>query len=153
MWIMNKLSSILVLILLALSLPAVFVYANVPSVLSITHRTEGVNTVIDVKVSHANPSDTHYIASISLDHDGTQKTFTDLTKATANEATYSLNIGTATPKIIKAQATCILHGTSSVFTENATPGTTGGIPGYPLETMIIGSTLAIWALITANKKR
>jgi hypothetical protein len=141
---MNKLGAFSVLIILALSLPTVFVYANVPSVLGITRRTEGTNTIIDVKVSHTAPSATHYISLMSLDLDGTQK-------ATTNEATYSLNIGSANPKTIKAQATCILHGPGGVFTENAAPETTGGIPSYPLETIVIGSALAI--LIVINVKR
>jgi hypothetical protein len=152
MRIMNKLGAVSILVLV-LSLPAAFVYANVPSVLGIIRRTEGSNTIIDVKVSHTSPSTTHYIASITLDLDGTQKTFTDLTKATTNEATYSLNIGSVNPKIIKAQATCILHGPSNVFTENATPGTTGGIPSYPLETVVIGSILAICITEIVKKKQ
>jgi hypothetical protein len=151
--IMNKLSAILVLILVALSLPTVIVQANIPTVLSIIRRTEGSNTIIDVKVSNTLPSATHYISLISLDLDGTQKTFTDLTKATTNEATYSLNIGSANPKVIKAQATCVVHGPGSVFTENATPGTTSGIPGYPLETLVLGSALAICIAVIVKRKQ
>ena len=152
MRIMNKLGAISLLIILALSLPTVIVQANIPTVLSVTRRTEGSNTIIDVKVSNTLPSATHYISLISLDLDGTQKTFTDLTKATTNEATYSLNIGSANPKTIKAQATCVVHGPSSVFTENAVPGTTGGIPGYPFETIVIGSTLAICIAVIVKRK-
>jgi desulfoferrodoxin (superoxide reductase-like protein) len=152
MMIMNKLGAILVLILLALSLPTVIVHANIPTVLSITRRSDGSDTVIDVKVSNTFPSSTHYIESITLDLDGTLKTFTDLTKATANEATYSLNIGAVNPKTIKAQATCNVHGPSSWFTENSLPGTTTGVTGYPFETIVIGCALAILIVINVNRK-
>ncbi len=150
---MNKLGAISVLIILSFYLPSVIVHANTPTVLSITRRTEGSNTIIDLKVSHTSPSTAHYIALISLDLDGTQKTFTDPMKATANEATYSLNIGSTNPKTIKAQATCNIHGPSSVFTENAAPGNTSGIPGYPLETIVIGSAVAICMVIIVNRKQ
>lgn len=153
MRVMNKLGAISLLIILALSLPTVIVHANIPTVLSITRRTEGSNTIIDVKVSHTSPSTTHFISLISLDLDGTQKTFTDLTKSTTNEAIFSLNIGSTNPKTIKSQATCNIHGPSSVFTENAAPGTTGGIPGYPLETVVIGSTLAICIAVIVKRKQ
>jgi desulfoferrodoxin (superoxide reductase-like protein) len=138
-----------VLLLTILTLPVVTVHANVPNVLSITRRTDSGNTLIDVKVSHSDPSTTHYISQITLDLDGATKTFTDLPKATATDATYTLNIRAVTPKTIKAQATCNLHGPSAWFNE-AGGTTSSGIDAYPMEAVLIGVALAVTVL---NRKR
>jgi desulfoferrodoxin (superoxide reductase-like protein) len=138
-----------VLLLTILTLPVVTVHANVPNVLSITRRTDSGNTLIDVKVSHSDPSTTHYISQITLDLDGATKTFTDLPKATATDATYTLNIRAVTPKTIKAQATCNLHGPSAWFNE-AGGTTSSGIDAYPMEAVLIGVALVVTVL---NRKR
>jgi hypothetical protein len=154
---MNKATAIAILLLAALALPATAAHANVPTVMSITRRTDtSGNTLIDVKVNHADPTTSHYISQITLDLDGTTRTFTDLTKATTVEATYSLNIGNATPKLIKAQATCIIHGPSAWLTESTTTGTTGGtssggVDAYPLEAIAIGATLAVTVLLLSRR--
>lgn len=151
---MKKSIFIVFLMLVIIFLPTIGVYANVPSVLSITRRNESGNTIIDVKVSHADPSSTHYIAQINLDLDGTTKSFTDLPKATTIEATYSLNIGSMTPKTIKAQAVCIIHGAGAFFTEGGTSGTTsgGGVPAYPSEAIFGGVLLAAAVLLLLSKR-
>ncbi len=138
-----------------LFLPTMVVFANVPSVLSITRRTESGNTIIDVKVSHSDPSSTHYISQISLDLDGATKTFMDLPKATTTEATYSLNIGVANPKSIKAQAFCNIHGAGTFYSEGETGGTSGGggIPAYPSEAIIGGTLLGVAVLHSIAKRR
>jgi len=154
---MKKRIAIAVLVILALFLPIVMVHANVPSVINITRRTENGNTLVDVKVSHSDPSTSHYIAQINLDLDGTTKPFTNLSKATTTEATYTLNIGQINPKTVKAQAICIIHGPGDWFTESATGGSTGGsyggggIPAYPIESIVIGAILAV-AIILLSKK-
>jgi hypothetical protein len=155
---MRKLVPILTLVLLAAAtLTTTAVNANVPTVLSITRKTDSVNTLIDVKVNHADPTSTHYISQITLDLDGTTKTFTDLPKTTTTEAIYTLNIGATTPKTVKAQATCSLHGPSAWFTEAVettgnTGGTTGGgVPAYPSGAIFIGVVLAVILLLM--KKR
>lgn len=134
-----------VLLLTILTLSVVTVHANVPNVLSITRRTDSGNTLIDVKVSHSDPSATHYISQITLDLDGATKAFTDLPKATAIDATYTFNIGAITPKTIKAQATCNLHGPSVWFNE-AEGTTSSGIDAYPMEAVLIGVALAVTVL-------
>jgi desulfoferrodoxin (superoxide reductase-like protein) len=152
---MKKNIFILFLISTILFIPTISVYANIPSVISITRRNEGSNTIIDVKVNHADPSTTHYIAQINLDLDGTVKTFTDLTHATTTEVTYSLNIGSATPKTIKAQAVCVIHGPGAYFTEGGTAGTTsgGGVPAYPRESIFVGVLLGFAVLVIVSKRR
>jgi len=144
--------------LIILFLPVVKVSANIPSVLSITRRTEGSNTLVDVKVSHQDPSTTHYIAKINLDLDGTIKTYQNLTKATVVEATYTLNIGAANPKTIKAQAVCIVHGPGIYFTEvtTSTPGPVssgGGIPAFPFESLAVGLIIALIIASSFYKKK
>ena len=151
---MKKSILIVFLMLVIVFLPTTGVYANIPSVISITRRTESGNTIIDVKVSHADPSSTHYIGQINLDLDGTTKSFTDLPKATTIEAMYSLNIGSATPKTIKAQAVCIIHGAGAFYTEGGSSGTTsgGGIPAYPIEAIFSGVLLAAAILLLISKR-
>ena len=154
---MKKRIAIAVLVIFALFLPIGMVHANVPSVINITRRTENGNTLVDVKVSHSDPSTSHYIAQINLDLDGTTKPFTNLAKATATEATYTLNIGQINPKTVKAQAICVIHGPGDWFSEGAAGGSTGGsyggggIPAYPTESIVVGAILAV-ALILLSKK-
>jgi len=154
---MKKRIAIAVLFILTLFLPVDVVHANVPSVINITRRTENGNTLVDVKVSHSDPSTSHYIAQINLDLDGTTKPFTNLSKATTTEATYTLNIGQINPKTVKAQAICVIHGPGDWFTESATGGSTGGsysgggIPSYPTESIVVGAILAV-AIILLSKK-
>lgn len=144
-----------VFFLVTLAIPAAIVYGNVPTVLTITRRTESGNTLIDVKVSHADPTTSHYISQINLDLDGVIKSFTDLPKATTVEATYTLNLGTTSPKTIKAQAICNIHGPSSWFTEGGTSGTTssGGVPSYPIEAIIDGMIIALAVATILYRKR
>ena len=152
---MKKTIFIVFLISIIIFIPTISVYANVPSVINITRRNEGSNTIIDVKISHADPSSTHYIAQINLDLDGIVKAFTDLTHSTTTEATYSLNIGSATPKTIKAQAVCIIHGPSAYFTEGGSSGTTsgGGVPAYPSGSILVGVLLGFAILVIVYKRR
>jgi desulfoferrodoxin (superoxide reductase-like protein) len=157
---MNRFKLTLTFFLFAiLVIPAVIVYGNVPTVLTITRRTEGGNILVDVKVNHADPTTSHYISQISLDLDGTIKSFTDLPKATTVDATYTLNLGTTSPKTIKAQAVCIIHGLSSWFTEGE-PGNTGGssqsgggVPSYPTEAIFAGIITALAVAMILYRKR
>jgi desulfoferrodoxin (superoxide reductase-like protein) len=148
-----------IFLFVTLIIPAAVVYGNVPTVLTVIRRTEGSNTLVDVKVSHADPTTSHYISQIGLDLDGAIKSFTDLPKATTLEATYTLNLGTTNPKIIKAQAVCIIHGPSSWFTEGGTGSTGGstqsggGIPSYPTEAIIAGIMTALAAATILYRKR
>jgi desulfoferrodoxin (superoxide reductase-like protein) len=148
--------AVLALLLTLLVFPIVIVYANVPTIISITRRTDSSNTLIDVKVSHADPTAAHYISQITLDLDGATKTFTDITKATTTEVTYTLNIGATNPKTIKAQATCIIHGPSAWYAEGGTTGSTGGnsygVPAYPIEAIIMGIILSVATLLLIKKR-
>jgi desulfoferrodoxin (superoxide reductase-like protein) len=156
---MNHIKLTLSIFLLAtLVIPAAIVYANVPTIITITRRTDGGNTIVDVKVSHTDSTTSHYISQVSLDLDGTIKSFIDLPKATTVEATYILNIGTTSPKTIKAQAVCNIHGPSSWSTEGET-GNTGGsvpsggsIPSYPTEAIIAGILTALAAATILYRK-
>ena len=129
--------------------------ADVPSTVSISRRTEGGNNIIDVKIRHADPTSNHYISQINLDLDGTIKTFKDLTKATTTEATYSLNLGSVSPKVVKAQPVCNIHGAGAYYTEGGTGGTGGGggIPAYPIEATFIGVLLGIAILLAMYSSR
>ena len=147
---MNKRIFLALLLVVLLSSPNIVVHANVPSVMSITRRTVGSNTIIDVKVSDSDPSSSHYISQINLDLDGTTKSFTDFTKATTIEATYSCNITSTNPKTVKAQAVCIIHGAGAFYTEGGTGG--GGIPAYPCESIILGVLTITTILLTSTKK-
>ena len=131
------------------------VVADVPNTISITRRTEGGNTIIDVKIRHVDPSSNHYISQINLDLDGTIKAFTSLSKATTTNATYSLNLGSASPKVVKAQAICNIHGAGAYYLETGTGETSSGsgIPAYPIEAMISGTLLGVAILITMRTRR
>ncbi len=148
---MRKTGIALVLLLATLAIPVATVLADVPAVLSITRRTEGGNTLIDVRVNHNGPTTNHYISQIVLDTDGTIRTFPGLPKATTAQATYTLNIGSSNPASIKAQATCNIHGPSTWFTEASSGGNTG-IPAYPVEATAAGVLIAAAAIILAKRQ-
>lgn len=152
---MNRKSIIIFLILLAAASTQVDVYADIPSTLSITRRSEGGNLLIDVRVRHADPTPSHYIAQINVDLDGTVKSFTDLTKATSVEATYTVNLGPVSPKLIKAQAVCNTHGPGGYLSETGGGGSAGGggIPAYPNESIIAGIGLGVAAIVILTKFR
>lgn len=146
----------ILLSVVAVSLQTIVVFANVPSVLNITRRTNGTDTIVDVLVSHLNPSPTHYILQINLDLDGTIRSFTNLPKATTDVATYSLDIGSANPKVIKAQAVCNIHGPGAYFTEGGNTVASqssggGGISGYPTEAIVGGLLLSVTVLFVISK--
>ncbi|HIH88295.1 TPA: hypothetical protein HA344_03680 [Candidatus Bathyarchaeota archaeon] len=148
---MNKIISLLTLILLSIStLASTTVNADVPTVLTITRRTDASgNILVDVKIRHADPTTNHYITQITLELDGATKTQTDLVRASSVEATYTINIGTTSPRTIRARATCNLHGASAWFSESGTSGdggTSTGIPAYPLAAVALGTlaAAAIW---------
>jgi desulfoferrodoxin (superoxide reductase-like protein) len=150
----TKNSLLILLILLTLTIPAATVHANIPTVLSITRRTDSGNTLIDVVVNHSDPTTNHYISQINLDLDGTTQNFKDLPKPTTTQYTFTLNIGSANPKTIKAQAVCNLHGPSSWYTEGAAVTTSGGgIPGYPLEAVAAGILTAVTAALVYGRRR
>ena len=133
-------------------LPVFVVKANVPSLLSVTRRTESGSLIVDVRVSHSEPSVTHYISVINLDVDGTTRSFADLPKATQVEATYSLNLGSASPKVITAQAACIIHGPGAYVAVGSTGGTApGGVPGYPVEATLIGILAALCGVYVSKR--
>jgi desulfoferrodoxin (superoxide reductase-like protein) len=141
------------LILLALMIPATIVHANIPTVMSIARRTVNGGTFIDIVVNHSDPTTNHYINQISLDLDGTTQTFTDLPKPTSTQYTFTLNIGSASPKTIKAQVVCNLHGPSSWFTEGTIVTTpSGGISGYPVEVVAAGILIAVTAIFVLHRR-
>jgi desulfoferrodoxin (superoxide reductase-like protein) len=148
---MNKRVFLVLLLTVLLSFPNIVVQANVPSVISITRRTVGSNLIIDVKVSHSDPSSSHYIAQINLDLDGASRSFTGFTPATTVEATYSCNITSINPKAVKAQAVCNVHGAGAFYTEGGT-GSGGGIPAYPNEAIALGILAITVILMNATKK-
>ncbi len=149
-----KTSLLIFIILFTLTIPAVTVYADVPTVLSITRRTVSSNTIIDVTVRHAGPSVNHYVNQVSLDLDGTIKVYADLPKPTEVQTTFTLNIGSANPTTINAQAVCNIHGASPWFKEGtAATSPSGGIPGYPLEAISAGIFIAIATPLVLGRRR
>jgi desulfoferrodoxin (superoxide reductase-like protein) len=142
-------------IVLAFSALTASVNADVPNTVTITRRTDSGNTIIDVKIRHSDPTTSHYISQINLDLDGTVKPFTDLVKATTTEATYSLNIGSANPNLVRAQPICNLHGAGPYYSEGGAGGGGGGpgIPAYPMEAMIVGALMGAAILIFMRKWR
>ena len=150
----TKSSLMILLIFLILTIPAATVRADIPSVLSIARRTDSGNTYIDVLVRHADPTTNHYILQINLDLDGTTQTFKDLPKATTTQYTFTLNIGSANPKTIKAQAVCNLHGPGPWYTEGAAVTTSsGGLPGYPTESVAAGILIAVAVVLILGRRR
>ena len=144
---------LITLILLTLTAPAAIVQANIPTVMSIARRTVNGGTLVDVTVNHSDPTTNHYIIQISLDLDGTTQTFTDLPKPTTTQFTFTLNISSANPKMIKTQAVCNLHGSSSWYTEGAAVTTpSGGIPGYPVEAIAAGILISIAAVFLLHMR-
>ena len=112
---MKKLRVIALFLTLIFATSTMNVFADVPNTTSIIRRNEGGNLLLDVKVRHADPSTSHYISQINIDLDGTIKSFTDLTKVTTTEATYTINVGSVNPKVVKAQPVCSVHGAAPIL--------------------------------------
>lgn len=143
----------LFVILITLTVPATTVHANVPTVLSITRRTVNRSNLVDVVVNHSDPTTNHYIIQISIDLDGTTQTFTNLPRPTTTQYTFTLNIGSMSPKTIKAQAVCNLHGPSPWYIEGAAvTAPSSGIPGYSVEAVAAGILVAIAAVLVLQRR-
>ena len=150
---MGRKTFLFFLLLLVFASITIIVYADVPSVISVTRRNERGNLLIDVRVRHADPSTSHYISQVNVDLDGTVKTFTDLVKATTVEATYTINLGSVNPTLVKAQSVCIIHGAGAYFSETGSGGSTGGIPSYPYESIIAGLLLGVAVISMLSNSR
>jgi len=126
--------------ILLFSFYAMHVFADVPSVIEISAV---LNEVLDLSfiIKHNSPSSNHFIDEIQIDVDGDIQVF-NLTVQSLTEFNVNVAIDLTEAFEIQVRAHCTLHGwgTWTILNNNGEDPAdeTGGIPGYPLESLILG---------------
>ena len=112
-----------ILLILIITLSAASSLADVPTVVQLTSKQEGTNTVLVLNIRHANPSQSHYVDTVEIE---INEKLTRLTLDSQNDQTfkYEYNAGTLDSSAsIMARVRCTLHGWSD-WTNLSTPTTT-----------------------------
>jgi desulfoferrodoxin (superoxide reductase-like protein) len=164
---MNEMSSVIArkvmlatVCLMVVSTTAFFVgiaAANIPTVLQIQNISQGSAGRIRLQITHAGPSSTHYVDIIEVDIGGQTKQFSQQPQS-SDPFTVELDLGQiqGNPNI-RARAHCNLHGWSdwSTYAVTGTNTTTAapsqGIPGFPLESIMMGLIVGLGALILIGR--
>ena len=131
-------------ILLTISFSKVIVYANIPTISEVTSQDNDTIKLI-VKASHSSPSSNHYVDEAQVDIDGSVKTFS-LTAQSSTSFSLNLPLNISQANSIKVRVHCNQHGWSgwSNLKSGEPPPEEPGIPGYPVEALIIGLLIAIY---------
>ena len=100
------------------------VSADVPAVLEISKEIQGTNTILNLKIRHNNPSQSHYVDTIEAQVDD-KLIRVDLTPQNEATFTYKIDLGQIDQNaLVKVRANCNLHGWSLWAVLEATTSTT-----------------------------
>lgn len=120
-------------------------HADVPSVLEITRVEEGGDTFLVIEVRHGSPTSSHYVDVIEVEVDGMVERLDDLGPQAS--ARFEVRYAVDPDAKIRVRAHCIVHGWGLwAGEEGEEPGGGGGIPGFPLESMVLGAALVLLLL-------
>jgi hypothetical protein len=112
-----------ILFTLIITLSAAPSLADVPTVVQLTSRQEGTNTILVLKIRHANPSQSHYVNTVEIEINGNPISLT-LNPQNSQTFEYEYNAGTLDSSAnVRARAHCTLHGWSD-WTNFSTSTTT-----------------------------
>lgn len=100
------------------------VFADVPSVLTITVEQEGTTSTITVEIRHADPSSGHYIDIIEIEVNERLDRISDLNPQTATVFSYQHNVGDTFFENLRVRVHCNIHGWSGWKAEGTTDSTT-----------------------------
>jgi desulfoferrodoxin (superoxide reductase-like protein) len=141
---------ILMIILVSL-LPVIIIYANVPSMLNIKIEISGDSNILLIEVAHSNPTSTHFVNVVELEI-GDEQLSLNLEPQTSGTFTVEVEIDSI-PETLRARAKCTTHGWSQwrSFTTDSDNGGGGGIPGFPMVSIMLGFITALIAYRYALK--
>jgi len=132
----------LIALVLSCMLPVMMGLADIPSVIDLKREKRGSETVLVVQVRHNSPSPNHYVDTIDVEIDGKVEKITGLDPQTATSFSVEHALGTGATNI-RVRAHCIIHGWGQWVGESGgEPTGGGGIPGFPLESIALGISLA-----------
>ena len=107
--------------MLSLGTEIVRVRADVPDVVSITPWTSGENTMLNITIRHAAPTNFHYIDRVDIDVVGSVQSITLSPQSTVIfTVQHNLGVVAGTPNV-RARAHCIIHGLGSYSAPIAVP--------------------------------
>lgn len=127
--------------------PVYPVMADVPSVIEIKPWTSGSNAILNITVTHASPTGSHYVNKVVIYVDGTVQDVNLEPQSTVNFILqYDLGAITENPTV-KVRARCTFHGWSS-WSESVV------VPEFQLVHLpIIFAILLITGLILRSRKQ
>ena len=132
--------------------PVIFVYANVPTVLSLEIETRGEATFLLLEVSHSNPTSTHFVSTAEIEVGDETVIHLDLISQTENTFTIEVELESKADRV-RARFSCTTHGWSSwrAFSADSN-GRGGGIPGFSIGTVTAG-IFAVGLLLWRARQR
>jgi desulfoferrodoxin (superoxide reductase-like protein) len=140
---LKNLARIGMLLVLAMSMfPVMIGYANVPTVLSMEIETRGEATFLIMEVAHSSPTSTHFVSTAEVEVGDESVIHLDLVPQTSGTFTIEVELETMAESI-RARFSCTNHGWSSwrrLSTDDQDRG--GGIPGFPVEAVVVGIAVA-----------
>ena len=89
------------------------VFANIPSMLDINISEDGANFILNIEISHSNPTASHYVNSIEVELNGELEQISDLEPQTETVFTYQHDIVEPTYESLRVRAHCTPHGWSA----------------------------------------
>ena len=132
-------------------LPVIISYANVPSMLNIKIEISGDSTILVLDVAHSNPTSTHFVNVVEIENGDDELSLT-LEPQTSGSFTVEVEVDSI-PETLRARAKCTTHGWSQWrrFTTDTENGGGGGIPGFPIESIVLGLITALIVIRYALK--
>jgi len=134
---------IIFMYILLLSSFGKFLFADVPSIEEIIADVNE-EVVLSLKIKHSSPSSNHFIDKIQVDVDDNIYVF-NFTMQSLTEFLVNVTVDVAEANVIQVRAHCNLHGWSTwkILKNNGEEPTdeTGGIPGYPFESIFLSIIL------------
>jgi len=132
-------------------LPVIISYANVPSMLNIKIEISGDSTILLLEVAHSNPTSIHFVNVVEVE---IGDELSSLTLEPQTSGTFTVEVETdSIPETLRARAKCTTHGWSQWrrFTTGTDNGSGSGIPGFPMESILLGLITALIAYHYALK--
>lgn len=129
------------------------VFADVPSVLTITIVPDASTSTITVEIRHADPSSSHYIDIIEVEVNERLDRISDLNPQTATVFSYQHSVGDTVFDSLRVRVHCNVHGWGGWKAEGTTDATT---PFYmtPIGIVaIVGIVVVVIVAIVGLRRR
>ncbi|MEM3403848.1 MAG: hypothetical protein QXJ17_04890 [Nitrososphaeria archaeon] len=154
----NRISFYIWVLLLLLIIPFLIesIYADVPEVVEVKRELQGTDTILNLKIRHSNPSQSHYVDIIEIQIN--EKLYKiNLTPQGETVFVYQANLGQVDQSAqLKVRVNCNLHGWSGWVTLETTTTTKPTIIPIGTKNMTVQIILALailfGALLAVKKK-